>query len=189
MMVTSAIRHFNGEDDLADDGADQLFAFTQRGGRGVEDRLDVRAGPGDPVQLVGGQGNGAAGFLGGQVVLGAPQRGELVLQRAFQGAGDQPVLRFDRVVLAHRAVGVEAGAFDGGLEHGEVGPPLLLGLGHGLGGRGQRGGLQHLEQLVQHQLLDLAAADGLADPFGPEVELGLDAFVARAAAGPAGCAA
>jgi hypothetical protein len=45
------------------------------------------------------------------------------------------------------------------------------------------------KHLVQHQLLELAAADGLADPFGPEVELGLDAFVARAAAGPAGCAA
>jgi hypothetical protein len=103
--------------------------------------------------------------------------------------GDQPVLRFDRVVLAHRAAGVEAGALDGGLEHGEAGPPLLLGLGHGLGGRGQRDGLQHLEQLVQHQLLDLAAADGLADPLGPEVELGLDALVARTAAGPAGCAA
>ena len=46
------------------------------------------------------------------------------------------------------SVAVEAGAFDGGLEHGEAGLPVLLGLGHGLGRGGQRGGLQHLEQLV-----------------------------------------
>ena len=66
--------------DLVDHRADELFAFAQRGGGGIEDRPDVGAGGGDPGQFLFGQRDRAAGALGGQVVLGGAHRRELCLQ-------------------------------------------------------------------------------------------------------------
>ena len=68
----------------------------------------------------------------------ARTRGQLGLQVLLQGPGDQTVLRFDGVELAARPVGLVAGAFDGQLEHRQVASIVGVGLGEGLGGRGQR---------------------------------------------------
>ena len=63
-----------------------------------------------------GEPDRAAGSRGEQVSFGLPLRGQFRLQGAFQGAGDEPVLRLDRVVLASGPVGFVAGPFDGQLE-------------------------------------------------------------------------
>jgi hypothetical protein len=48
-------RVLDGEDDLADDGADQLLAFMQRDGRGVEDRLNASFPSGRRLNLLSGR--------------------------------------------------------------------------------------------------------------------------------------
>src|SRR6478609_2311811 len=95
----------DGHDDLGDDQPQQLFAFPEGGAGCGEDRADVGAGPGQPGQLVLGEADRATGLGGQQVTFGLPLRGKFGLQGTFQGAGDQPVLRFDRVVLAAGPVG------------------------------------------------------------------------------------
>jgi hypothetical protein len=58
------------------------------------------------------------------------------------GAGDEPVLRFDCVVLAPGPVGLVAGAFDGRLERLQCCGVRPFGVGGCLTGRGQGGRLQ-----------------------------------------------
>ena len=114
----------NGDDDFGDDRAQELLAVAVRGARRVEDLAHVGTGARHPRQFLFGQRGRPAGLLGAQVGLGAAQRAELVLPGTFHGAGDQPVLRLDRVVLAAGAVGLVAGTLDGQLEGGQPGPVL-----------------------------------------------------------------
>lgn len=152
----------HGQTDLGDDRAQQLLALDAGGAGCGEDCAHVRAGAAEPGKLGVGERYRAAGLLGGQVVLGPPLRGEFVLERFLQGPGDQTVLRLDGVELAQRAVGFEPVAFHRELEHAQ--PPTVLGLGLGecLRGGGQRGRLEHREQLVEHGVLQPASADALA---------------------------
>jgi hypothetical protein len=62
----------DGDDDLADHGAQQLLALDDGGGGRVEHGLDISAGPGDPGQCTGGERDRLAGLLGTQAVLGLP---------------------------------------------------------------------------------------------------------------------
>ena len=117
-----------------------------------------------------------------------PLRGELVLQCAFQGAGDEPVLRLDRVVLAAGPAGLVTGPLGGQLEHAQRGGVGLLGAGERPAGRGQRRRGEHGEHLVQDPLLQAAAADALA-AFLPAIQLlGAGAHIAGAVAFHAGVA-
>jgi hypothetical protein len=84
----------------------------------------------------------------------------------FPGAGDQPVLRFDGVVLTQRAVGLIAGAFGGQFEDGQPLPEVGVRFGERFGGRLQRRRFQHGEQLGQDRLLESDAADRQAASFG-----------------------
>ena len=95
-----------------------------------EDRPDVGAGPGQPGQLVLGELNGSAGLCGEQVSFGLPLLRQLGLQRPFQGAGDQSVLRLDRVVLSPGPVGFEPGPFHRQLERTQAGGVGLFGVGN-----------------------------------------------------------
>ncbi|HEX7426906.1 MAG TPA: hypothetical protein VF328_08070, partial [Mycobacterium sp.] len=107
----------HGDGDFVDHCADELFAFPQCGGGGVEHRPHVRAGGGDPGQFLFGQRHRAPGALGGQVVLRGADRGQLGFQRGLQCPCHQTVLRFDVVELTLRAVGFVAGPFGRQLEH------------------------------------------------------------------------
>ena len=77
-----------------------------------ETRPDVGSGAGQPGEFVVGELDWAAGSGSEKVLFGLALRGQLGLQRPFQGAGDQPVLRLDRVVLAPGPVSFVAGPFD-----------------------------------------------------------------------------
>ena len=127
-QLRDALLGVNGDGDLVDHRADELLAFTQRGGGGVEHRPHVRAG-GDPRQFLFGQRHRAPGALSGQVVLRGADRGQLGFQRGFQCPCHQTVLRFDVIELALGAVGFVAGAFGRQLEHREVAPMVGIGLG------------------------------------------------------------
>ena len=161
----------DGDHDLGDHGADQLLALGDGGRRCVKYRLDVGAGGGDPGEFLAGQRYRAAGLLGAQVVFGLPHRGQLVLPRAFQGAGDQPVLRLDRVVLAPGPAGFILGALDGEGERGQPLPVVLLGFGQRLGGGFQRRGFEHREQLGQDGLFAAAAALGAIELLGAGADI------------------
>jgi hypothetical protein len=119
----------HGDGDLVDHFADELFAFVQRGGGGVEHGAHVRTGGGDPGQFLFGQRHRAAGALSGQVALRGADRGQLGFQRGFQCPCYQTVLRFDVVELTQCAAGFVAGAFGRQLEHCEVTPMVGIGLG------------------------------------------------------------
>ena len=67
--------------------------------------------------------------LRGEVGLGLAQRDKPCLPVAFQAAGDQPVLRLDRVELAAGPLGRIAGPLDGQLERAHPPGVLVLGLG------------------------------------------------------------
>ena len=54
----------------------------------VEHGPHVRAGPGQPGQLIVGELDRAASLLGEQVLFGLALRGELGFQGSFQGPGD-----------------------------------------------------------------------------------------------------
>ena len=110
----------DGDDDLGDDGAEQLLALHVGGGRRVEYCPQVGAGGGDPGGFLLGQGDGPAGLLGRELVAGDPGGVEPGLQGGLQGPGDQPVLRLHVVVLASRPAGFEAGALGGALKDRQV---------------------------------------------------------------------
>ena len=152
----------DGHDDFVEDGAQQLFAFPVTGGGCGEDRPHVGAGARQPGQLVIGEPDGAAGLGGQQVTFGLPLRGQLGLQRPFQGAGDQPVLRLDRVVLAAGPVGFVAGPFHGQLEGPQRRGVGLFGVGERVRGRGQGRRLQHGEHFLQDSGLEPPSAEALA---------------------------
>ena len=145
-----------------EDGAQQLFAFPVTGGGCGEDRPHVGAGARQPGQFVVGEPDGAAGLGGQQVTFGLPLRGQLGLQRPFQGAGDQPVLRLDRVVLAAGPVGFVAGPFHGQLEGAQRRGVGLFGVGERVRGRGQGRRFQHGEHLLQDSGLEPPSAEALA---------------------------
>ena len=90
--------------------------------------------------------------------------GEFGLQRPFQGAGHQPVLRFHRVVLSTSAVGLEPGPFHGQGERPQAGGVDLLGVAQRLDGRVQRGRGEHREHLGQDPLLQPSARPGSGSP-------------------------
>ena len=75
----------DGDDDLGDDGAEQLLALHVAGGRRGEHRPQVRAGRGDPGGFLLGQGDRAAGLLGGELAAGCPHGGEPGFQGGLQG--------------------------------------------------------------------------------------------------------
>ena len=60
--------------------------------------------------------------------------GERILERAFQGASDEPVLGLTRVELPPRAVGLELGALDGEPLANEPLLVLVCELAHGTRG-------------------------------------------------------
>ncbi len=66
--------------DLVDHRADELLAFAQRGGGGLEHRPHVRAGGGDPGQFLFGQRHRAPGALSGKIVLRGADRSQLGFQ-------------------------------------------------------------------------------------------------------------
>jgi hypothetical protein len=78
--------------------------LARRGGS-VEHRPDVGAGAGQPCQFFLGDPDWLRVMSGGQVLFGLPLRGQLLLRSAYQGAGDQPAFRLDRVVLAFSSLG------------------------------------------------------------------------------------
>lgn len=178
----------DGEGDLGDDRAQQLFAFHRAGGGRVEDGAHVRARSGDPGQFGVAECDWSAGSLGGQVVLRAALRGQLVFQRLLQSAGDQPVLRLHGVELSQRTVGFESSPFHGELERGQLLSEVGVGVGQGLRGGAQRGWFEHREQLRQNRLFQPTAADALAAVFAGIQLLSAGAHIARAVAGRAGVA-
>jgi hypothetical protein len=117
-----------------------------------------------------------------QVVFGAARSGEFVFQRAFERARDEPVLWFDRVVLAVRSLGLVAGTFHRELEGGQPLPVVGIGFGQRFGGGLQAGRFQNREQLPQHGFLQVATTDGLAAVFGAIQLLGAGAHIAGAVA-------
>jgi hypothetical protein len=76
-QVGGASLGVHSEANLGNHGADELFTFAHRGGRCVEYRADVGASGGDPGQFLFGQRDRTAGALGGQIVLGGADRGQL----------------------------------------------------------------------------------------------------------------
>ena len=172
----------HGDADLGDYGADELFAFAHRGGGCIEDRADVGASGRDPGQLFFGQGNRAAGALGGQIVLGGTHGCKLCFQSLLQSPCYQTILRFDVVKLAKRPVGLITSAFDRQLEHRQVATIVGVRLGQGLGGGGQRCGGQHVEHLVEDLVLQPDPAEALADVLAGIELLGAGTHIARAVA-------
>lgn len=128
--------------------------------------LDVDAGAAQPGQLGLGQLDRPPGLLGEQVAFGLTQRGELGLQGAFQGAGDQPVLRLHGVVLAPGPVGFEPGPFHRQGERPQGGGVRGFGVTQRLDGGLERGRGQDREHLGQDPLLQTSAAQ-LWQPFSP----------------------
>jgi hypothetical protein len=92
----------------------------------VEHRPDVGSGVGQPCQFVVGEPDRAAGLSGQQILFGLPLCGQLRLQRPFQGAGDQPVLRLDRAVATFGLARLVAGAFDLAAPLGQGGILVVL---------------------------------------------------------------
>jgi hypothetical protein len=105
---------------------------------------------------------GRRGSRGQQVSFGLPLRSQFRLQGAFQGAGNEPVLRLDRVVLASGPVGFIAGPFGGQLEGTHCGGLGPFGVGQRLRGRGQRRRLENGEHLLEDPVLQPASAQALA---------------------------
>jgi len=91
-------------------------------------------------------------------LFGLPLCGQFCLQRLFQGAGDQPVLRLDRVVLAPGPFGFIAGPFDTELECAQVDGVRPFGVAERLRGRGERGRFENGEHLLQYSVLQPPAA-------------------------------
>ena len=92
---------------------------------------------GQPGHLLVGELDRPAGLLGREVALRLALHGELGLQCAFEGPGDQPFLRLDRVVLPSGAVGLETGPFGC-----EAEDPQRCGVGGFRLVQGRRGGLE-----------------------------------------------
>ena len=162
VILAAVVLH--GDGDLGDDRADEFLALGVGGGRGVEDGPQVGSGGGDPGGFLLGEGDGPAGLLGGELVFGGAHGRELVFQDGLQGPGDQPVLRFDVVVLAVRPAGFETGPFQCAFEHGQVLAEPGFGVGHGLDGGGQAGGGERGQQFGQYRLVQPPASDSLAGP-------------------------
>ncbi len=83
-------------DPLPHDG----LAIRRGGGRGVPERRDLGGQPPDRRPLLGGEDGRLLGLEAGMVRPQGRFGGQGFLPLAFQGAGDQPALGFDRLVLA-----------------------------------------------------------------------------------------
>jgi hypothetical protein len=81
----------DGDDNLLQQGAQQLLAVPVGGGRRLPHQADVAAQGSDGGPLGGGQGLGAALLAAGQLGLGRGDLGELGLPVALQPPGDQAV--------------------------------------------------------------------------------------------------
>jgi hypothetical protein len=102
----------DGDDDLADQQPQQLLALPNCGAVGVEHRPQVSARAGQPGDLFIGEHGRRPGPLRGEVGLGLTQREKPCFPVAFETAGDQAVLRLDRVELAAGPLGLVAGPLD-----------------------------------------------------------------------------
>ena len=89
-------------------------------------------------------------------------RGQRVLERALQGAGDKPVLGLARVELPLGALGVIFGALHREALADDQLLVLILELGDRAGGGGQPGGRDRFQERVDDGLLQSPAAEGLA---------------------------
>ena len=137
--------------DVGDQGAQQPFAVPRGGGVGVPEPGQVA----DQGLQVGPGGQRWGGVAGGrQRRLGLGEGGQAGLPAGFEGADDQPVLRFGGVEGPLGPVGVVAGAF-----HGQLGGPARPGAAVGDlvgGGEGERDlvGVQRGQQPFGHDLVD-----------------------------------
>ena len=62
-------------------------------------------------------------------MFGLPERGKFGFQGAFESAGDEPVLRLDRVVLAPGPIGLVAGSLDAEFESPQGRGVCFFGIG------------------------------------------------------------
>src|SRR5262249_51161644 len=110
----------DGDVDLVQQGAQQLFAVLVGGGGRVPDGLQIIAEGEDRGALGGGEGCRAGGLAAGELGFGGGQVGERFLPGGFQAAGDQPVAGVDGLVAALGLGGLVAGLLD-------LAAPLLQG--------------------------------------------------------------
>src|SRR5262249_15439362 len=152
----------DGDVDLVQQGAQQLFAVLVGGGGRVPDGLQIIAEGEDRGALGGGEGCRAGGLAAGELGFGGGQVGERFLPGGFQAAGDQPVAGVDGLVAALGLGGRVAGLLDlaAPLLQGSVVP--LLELPGGL----QAGAQRHWLQRGQERAGD-GGVDGHAA--GPQV--------------------
>ncbi|MEH6379004.1 hypothetical protein V7793_32390, partial [Streptomyces sp. KLMMK] len=110
------------QDHVADHRSQEAFAVFRAGGRGVPEAGQVG---GEGLDL-GAAGQRRAGLTDvDELGLGLGQGGELLLPSVLEGAGDQPVLRFDLAEGPLGAVGLVTGALEGELG-GSVGTAVAL---------------------------------------------------------------
>src|SRR6266545_679876 len=155
----------DGDDDLLEQGAQQLLAVPVGGGRRLPHQAHVAAQGGDGGPLGGGQRLGAALLAAGQLGLGRRDLGELGLPVALQPAGDQAVVGVDGQVAPLGQPGLVVGALDFQAPLPERGVVVgLQPLGGGHRGLDAGGGERRAERLGDG-LVDLPAADAQAvDP-------------------------
>ena len=124
-ISTSARRgsSVDGHDDLADQRAQQLLAVAVGGRLGRPQPREVAGDPPERLTLGGCERLGPAALELGELAPLALELAERGLERRFERAGDEPVLRLARVVLPLRAVGFELGALD---RESLAGEPLLV---------------------------------------------------------------
>ena len=136
--VGALVGGMDGDDDVADERAQQLLAVAVGRRRRVPQPRQVAREPRERGALVVGQRRRAGLLERGELAALALDGGQRVLERAFEGAGDEAVLGLAGVELAARAVGLELGALEREALAGEPLVVLVMQLAHRAGGRGDR---------------------------------------------------
>ena len=124
--VGAALVVMGGDDHLADQRAQQLLAVAIGRRRGGPQPRQVVRESGERFALGVAQCDRAGALELGELAVLALELGERLLQRVFEGASDEPVLRLARVELPPCAVGLVLGALDREPLPGET--LLVLGL-------------------------------------------------------------
>ena len=157
------LRAADGDDDLADQRAQQLLAVAVGGRLGRPEHGQVARQARQRASLEVGQRRRPG-------VLERGERALLALDRPvsassslrFQGAGDEAVLGLAGVELAVRAVGLELGALEREALAGQPRLVLVLELGDRPGRRGHAGRGDGLEERRGDRLVQPPAAERLA---------------------------
>jgi hypothetical protein len=103
----------DGEDDVIEHAAQELFAVSVGGCRRVPDSGEIGGEARERMSLLVAEGRGASAFEFARRTLLGVEFGQRGFERVLEGTGDEPVLGFAGVVLAARAFGLVGGAFDG----------------------------------------------------------------------------